>query len=132
MATSSSELARVELLRAIFAPSGGVGPIILGIGDDAAVLKAPSEFIVWTVDAAVDGIHFRRAELALEDVGYRSTMAAASDLAAMGARPLGLLAALVLPENLDDVALSEIARGQRAAADELGSAIVGGNLARGR
>jgi thiamine-monophosphate kinase len=124
-----TERERVELLRAIFADAGG--DVLLGIGDDAAVLASPGEPLVWTVDAAVEGVHFRRDLLALRDVGYRATMAAASDLAAMGARPLGLLSALVLPPNLDDEALGELARGQREAADALGTRVVGGNLARG-
>jgi thiamine-monophosphate kinase len=58
-------------------------------------------------------------------------MAAASDLAAMGAAPRGLLSALVLPPDVGDAELAELAAGQRAAADALGTAIVGGNLARG-
>jgi thiamine-monophosphate kinase len=58
-------------------------------------------------------------------------MAAASDLAAMGARPRALLAALVLPEGFSDDDLGALARGQAEAAAELGTAIVGGNLARG-
>lgn len=105
--------------------------MLLGIGDDAAVLAPGREPLVWTVDCAVEGVHFRRDLLGFEDLGYRATMAAASDLAAMGAAPLGLLAALVLPDDLDDDDLAAIARGQRAACDALGTAILGGNLARG-
>ncbi len=58
-------------------------------------------------------------------------MAAASDLAAMGAAPLGLLAALVLPSWVGDEDLAALAAGQREAADALGTAVIGGNLARG-
>jgi thiamine-monophosphate kinase len=58
-------------------------------------------------------------------------MAAASDLAAMGAAPLGLLSALVLPAWVSDADLEALAGGQRRAADELGTAVIGGNLARG-
>jgi thiamine-monophosphate kinase len=58
-------------------------------------------------------------------------MAAASDLAAMGAAPLGLLAAMVLPPWVTDADLAELAQGQREAAEALGTAVIGGNLARG-
>jgi thiamine-monophosphate kinase len=58
-------------------------------------------------------------------------MAAASDVAAMGARPRGALCALVLPDDVDDAALEAIARGQREAADATGAPVIGGNLARG-
>jgi thiamine-monophosphate kinase len=126
----SSELERVELLRRAFA-TGQTGSVRLGIGDDAAVLAPSAEPLVWTVDAAVEGVHFRRDLLTLADLGYRSTMAAASDLAAMGATPLGLLAALVLPSWMSDADLEALAAGQREAADALGTAVIGGNLARG-
>lgn len=126
----STERDRVELLRrALAAPADA--RVLVGIGDDAAVLAAPPEPLVWTVDAAVEGVHFRRDLLELEDVGYRATMAAASDLAAMGAAPLGLLAALVLPRWVTDADLAALARGQREAAETLGTAVIGGNLARG-
>jgi thiamine-monophosphate kinase len=125
-----TEFARIAMLRAALA--GPEDPrVLVGIGDDAAVLAPPAEPLVWTVDAAVEGVHFRRDLLSFADLGYRATMAAASDLGAMGARPLGLLAALVLPPALADAELAELARGQREAADALGAAILGGNLARG-
>jgi thiamine-monophosphate kinase len=117
-------------LRALF-DTGGTSTILRAIGDDAAVLAPSAEPLVWTVDAAVEGVHFRRAWLTLRDLGFRATMAAASDLAAMGARPIALLSALVLPPSLDDEALCELAAGQREAADAIGAPIVGGNLARG-
>ena len=124
--SSSSELARVAALRALFArDSAGVA---LAIGDDAAVLDGG---LVWTVDAQVEGTHFRTAWASWEDVGWRSFMAAASDLAAMGAEPLAALSSLVLAPAVDDAALQALARGQAAAADALGIAVVGGNLARG-
>lgn len=126
----ASEWDRIAALRAVFATASSPG-VVVGIGDDAAVLTPGPDLLVWTVDAAVDGVHFRRDLLTFVDVGYRATMAAASDLAAMGAAPRGLLAALVLPSDVSDADLADLASGQRAAADALGTAIVGGNLARG-
>ena len=126
----ASERDRVAALQAIFARPALAG-VVVGIGDDAAVLDPGPDLLVWTVDAAVDGVHFRRDLLSFVDIGYRATMAAASDLAAMGAAPRGLLSALVLPSDVGDAELAELAAGQRAAADALGTAIVGGNLARG-
>jgi thiamine-monophosphate kinase len=126
----ASEWDRIERLRATFAGPSIPG-LIVGIGDDAAVLAPGVEPLVWTVDVAVDGVHFRRDLLSFVDLGYRATMAAASDLAAMGASPRGLLAALVLPPDVSDDDLAQLSAGQRAAADALGTAIVGGNLSRG-
>lgn len=125
----SSELERIaRLARTLGAACDGVR---VAIGDDAAVLDPAGARLVWTVDAQVEGVHFRRDLVGWRDVGWRATMAAASDLAAMGARPWCGLAALVLADDVDDDALDAIAAGQRAAADAIGAAIVGGNLARG-
>ncbi len=115
---------------ALAVPTSGSG-VRVSIGDDAAVLSRPDAEVVWSIDASVEGVHFRRDLMSLEDAGYRATMAALSDLGAMGARPLGVLAALTLPRDLEDDALLEIAAGQRAAALACGTAVVGGNLARG-
>jgi thiamine-monophosphate kinase len=86
---------------------------------------------VWTVDAQVEGTHFRTDWASWEDIGWRSFMAAASDLAAMGAEPVAALSALVLAPAVDDEALDALSRGQAAAAGAIGAPIVGGNLARG-
>jgi len=114
-----NERERVAMLAGIFGE---------GIGDDCATL-APD--LVWTVDACVEGTHFERAWLSWEDLGWKSFMAAASDIAAMGAEPLAALSALVLTPDVDDAALESLARGQAAAAKEIGASVVGGNLARG-
>ncbi len=127
---TSSELDRIRVLSRIFAPERPHG-VLLGIGDDAAVLAPSAEPLVWTVDSAVEGVHFRRAWLSFEDIGYRSTMAAVSDLGAMGAEPLGVLSALVLPQDVTDDDLFALARGQKEAAGAVGTAVIGGNLARG-
>lgn len=127
-----SELSRIERLSQLFQIRGGTGGIELAIGDDAAVLAPPEGMkLLWTIDDQVEGTHFRRDLLSLEDLGYRATMAAASDVAAMGGAPWCILGALVLPASLRDDELEELTRGQKLAADELGAPIVGGNLARG-
>jgi thiamine-monophosphate kinase len=127
-----SELSRLQRLRRLFSRSPLPEGVATGIGDDAAVLVPGSAALVWTVDAAVEGVHFRRDWMALEDVGFRSLMAAASDLAAMGARPRGVLSALILPADFGDEDLDRLASGQAEAAAALGTSVIGGNLARGR
>lgn len=131
MTRRSSEQARIQLIRALLTNDRSSGRTVLGIGDDAAVLAPSPSPLVWTVDAQVEGVHFRRDLVTMNDLGYRATMAAASDLAAMGAAPLGLLSALVLPLDFDDDDLRALLEGQREAADEILSSFVGGNLARG-
>ncbi|HHH30299.1 MAG TPA: thiamine-phosphate kinase, partial [Polyangiaceae bacterium] len=82
-------------------------------------------------DSVVEHVHFRRAWLTFEQLGYKATMGALSDLAAMGAAPLGVLSSLILPEHVDDEALEALARGQAEACAEVDTTVVGGNLARG-
>lgn len=130
----TSERERIAWLGELFggATIHPAGELSLGIGDDAAVFGSPlaGESLVWSIDAQVEGTHFERRWMSLGDVGYRATMAALSDLAAMGARPMGVLSGLALPSELSDRELRELAVGQRQAVDALGTVVAGGNLAR--
>jgi thiamine-monophosphate kinase len=122
-----SERSRIALLRARL---GRDAPgVRVGIGDDAAVLEPGG--LVWTVDVQVEGTHFKADWVSWEDIGWRSFMAAASDLAAMGAEPVAALSSLVLAPSLDDAMLEALARGQAAASLAVAAPVVGGNLARG-
>ena len=123
------ELGRIAMLaRVLGASAAGVD---VAIGDDAAVLSPPSGRLVWTIDEHVEGVHFRRDLASWREVGWRSYMAAASDVSAMGASPWCALASIVVPRDVDDAALEDVAQGQRDAADASGAPVVGGNLARG-
>jgi thiamine-monophosphate kinase len=102
----------------------------LGIGDDAAVLRVGKVRLVWTADTSVENVHFHRAWLGLSDVGYRATQAAVSDVAAMGAVPIAMLANLAVPASLGRSAIKQVAKGQAQAARELRCPVVGGNLTR--
>lgn len=104
--------------------------VLLGIGDDAALL-APSAYpTALSVDASIEGVHFERSFAPLERLAARAFAAALSDLAAMGAAPRAALVSLVLPGgNLDDV--RAIAAGLADAARRHACPVVGGNLARG-
>jgi len=104
--------------------------ITVGIGDDAAVFSAEGEQVVLSVDSQVEGVHFRASWLSWTDVGYRATMAALSDLAAMGARPRAIFCALCLPAAFPDEAFEALTRGQAEAAVEVGARILGGNMSR--
>jgi thiamine-monophosphate kinase len=101
------------------------------IGDDAAVLEVPAgERVVVTTDTSVEGVHFRREWLNQFEIGYRATVASLSDLAAMGARPLGIVIALTLPDG-DEQATRELAIGIREGASAVMCPIVGGDLSSG-
>jgi thiamine-monophosphate kinase len=124
-------LTELELIRAFTrgAPRGGEG-VVLGIGDDAALLAPPDgEWLAATVDAVVEGVHFDR-RFAAEDVGWKSLAVNLSDLAAMGARPLWALCALAVPLGADPRRLAGVGRGLARCARRHGIALAGGNVTR--
>ncbi len=123
-----AEREAIALLRAVLdVPTSAFD---VGNGDDAAVFHARGQ-LVWSVDDSVEGRHFKRHWLSWADVGWRATHAAASDLVAMGARPLAGLCSLQLPEGFTRPELRQLARGQRSASDALELPIVGGNITGG-
>ena len=75
--------------------------MLVGIGDDAAVVEPERNRVeVLTVDALVEGIHFDRAFVPADAIGYRALAVNLSDLAAMGASPRAALLSLALPGGL--------------------------------
>lgn len=108
------------------------------VGDDAAVLAIePTHEVVVTTDMLVDGTHFS-VGLAMPgiqtttpfDVGWRSAAANLSDLAAMGAQPLGLTIALGLPPQLPVQFVDGFYQGLKACLDNYGTPIIGGDICR--
>jgi thiamine-monophosphate kinase len=99
-----------------------------GIGDDAAILDLPrGDRLVASVDTTVENRHFRAGWLTPRELGYRAVAAALSDLAAMAARPLGVLIALAVPDSWR-ADLLEVADGIGDAVTAAGTVIRGGNI----
>jgi thiamine-monophosphate kinase len=104
--------------------------VLVGIGDDGAVLPAPAgEDLVMVLDTLVAGRHFL-ANADPHSIAHRALAVNLSDLAAMGARPAWALLGLTLPEA-DDAFLTAFAAGWRALAAAHGVALVGGDTTRG-
>jgi thiamine-monophosphate kinase len=105
--------------------------VVLGIGDDAAVLRLRrGEELVVSTDAVVERTHFRFDWEPARAIGRRALAAALSDLAAMGARPLGVVAALAAPPSLDVAIADGLVRGLVDGAKRWGAPLCGGNVAR--
>jgi thiamine-monophosphate kinase len=105
--------------------------VILGIGDDAAVWQpSRSHRSVISTDMLVEGVHFERTTMSLEDAGWRAMAAALSDLAAMGARPVLATVALGVPAANGSVEILELYKGIAASARRFKIAIAGGDLSR--
>jgi thiamine-monophosphate kinase len=109
----------------------GRGPAVdLSVGDDCAILRLePGERLATSVDTLVEGVHFPEDSFP-EDIGYRAVATAASDLAAMGARPLAMTLALTLPVA-DELWLHAFSQGLAAASAATGLPLVGGDTTRG-
>jgi thiamine-monophosphate kinase len=126
-----SEFELLERVRARLVESGtgsGAG-LLLGSGDDAAI-TAPSGAAATSVDAFVEGVHFRRETSGLASVGRKALAASLSDLAAMGAEPGEAYIALGVPEDLDEAGCIEIVDGLVDGAAEWGTALAGGDVSR--
>jgi thiamine-monophosphate kinase len=106
--------------------------VILGVGDDAAILEVGggAAVLVATCDAQVEGTHFRLDRATPEEIGRRALAVNVSDCAAMGAAPRFALLSLLVPPALDVAVLDGIYAGLRAEAARYGIALVGGNIAR--
>ena len=107
------------------------GPLTsVGIGDDAAVVGAPSGSVVAAVDLLIEGRHFRRDWSAAYDVGVKAAARSLADIAAMGAVNTALLVALAAPGTLPARWATDLADGLAAEAARAGAGIVGGDTAR--
>lgn len=104
------------------------GRLLRGPGDDAAVVRADGAVAVTSVDAMVEGIHFRLDTHSAADVGHKALAAALSDLAAMGARPGEAYVALGLPKGFGEERALELVRAMEKLAERTGMAIAGGDV----
>ncbi|MCC5608144.1 thiamine-phosphate kinase [Nostoc sp. CHAB 5834] len=101
------------------------------IGDDAAVLEtAPGKSLVVTTDVLVDGVHFSNVTTSPEDAGWRAAAANLSDLAAMGASPLGITVGLGLPGEVRVSWVERLYQGMTESLQKYNTSIVGGDVVR--
>jgi thiamine-monophosphate kinase len=105
--------------------------VVRWVGDDAAVVRA-RPFAVTSIDAMVDGVHFRldHPGVTAADAGHRALAAALSDLAAMGADAGEAYVALGVPEDLGADAVLDCVRAMEELAERTATTIAGGDLVR--
>ncbi len=129
--TTIAELGEFGLIARITAGLPQSPDVIVGVGDDAAILDiGGEEVLVATCDAQVEDTHFRLRRTSSHDIGRRALAVNLSDIAAMGARPRFALISLLVPPALDVVILDGIYAGLREEAAQFDVALVGGNIAR--
>ncbi len=128
MTTTLRDLGEFELIRAITARFARGRDVLVGPGDDAAVLAAPDARVVVTTDLLLEGRHFRRDWSSGVDVGHKAAAQNLADVAAMGARPTGLFVGFAAPGDLTvDWALA-LADGLAAECASAGASVAGGDI----
>lgn len=99
------------------------------IGDDGAVMKTdPHQLLVTTTDMLIENVHFSKITTSAKDIGWRSVAVNLSDLAAMGATPLGLTVGLALSANVEIDWLKEVYQGLFECTQKYNCPIIGGDV----
>lgn len=107
------------------------GPgVLVGPGDDAAVVRAADGRVVVSTDVLVETVHFRRDWSSAYEVGAKAAAQNCADIAAMGARPTALVVGLAAPADLPVAWAEGLADGLRDEGGRAGAHVVGGDMAR--
>ena len=124
----------LKRVRAIFDTSktsaSAAANIVIGNGDDGAVVKLNEGLTILSTDMAVENIHFRRAWSTSQEIGRKITAANLADICAMGGWPEYLLVAVAFPKDYLDE-LEDLARGIAEEATKVGASVIGGDLSQG-
>ena len=122
-----AEYGEFELIAAIEKVLGDNADLIVGIGDDAAVVRAADGRVVAAADMLIEGRHFRREWSAPRDIGGKAAARNLADIAAMGARTTALLVSLAAPGDLEVSWVLEVVAGIADEASAAGAAVAGGD-----
>ena len=128
--TTVADIGEFAMVAAIAARLGTTSSVLLGPGDDAAVLACPDGRVVATTDLLIENRHFRRAWSSAYDIGRKAAAQNLADVIAMGAAPTGLLVAVAVPGDLDVRWALDLTDGLRDEAAVVEAAVVGGDLTR--
>ena len=129
---TAREIGEFALIARVVERLGTSPSVLLGPGDDAAVVRVPDGRVVATTDVLVEGVHFRRDWSTAYDVGRKAAAANLADVAAMGATATALLVGLVAPADLPVAWAVGLADGLRDEAALVGAVVVGGDTVSGR
>jgi thiamine-monophosphate kinase len=125
------DLPEDELISAIARVLSDLEPgVVVGLGDDAAVVAPGGGELVLTTDLLVEGVHFEAGSTSAHDLGAKSVIVNLSDIAAMAASPRFALVALGVPPDTDAAWVMELYGGMRDVCAEYAVALVGGDTNR--
>ncbi|MGI6461290.1 MAG: thiamine-phosphate kinase [Candidatus Hydrogenedentales bacterium] len=101
--------------------------VILGVGDDCAVLRFCERMMLVSCDLFVENVHFRQDYAQPEQIGWKAAASSMSDIAAMGGQPMFVLVALGCSPDMPAQHVQLLYRGMSSAVSRFGAAIVGGD-----
>ncbi|MFZ1948371.1 MAG: thiamine-phosphate kinase [bacterium] len=102
--------------------------VVIGIGDDCAVLRRGAVLEVLTTDCLVEGTHYQDQWLSMKDVGWKALAVNVSDIAAVGGTPKHALVTLFLPEAITTGDIDDLYDGLDECAAKYGCSVVGGDI----
>ncbi|MEY2673252.1 MAG: hypothetical protein RLZZ508_1129 [Actinomycetota bacterium] len=105
--------------------------VIIGSGDDAAVVSMPDGDVVVSTDIAVENVHFKKSWSSSTEIGQRIAAQNLSDIAAMGAYPTALTVGLVVPKSTEVSFLEGLVVGIEEECKKVGASVVGGDMSSG-
>jgi thiamine-monophosphate kinase len=103
--------------------------VLVGSGDDAAVLRPGRRPILFKTDSVIDGVHFDSRTARPEQIGHKAMARCLSDIGAMGCRPTFAVVALMIPRQAREAYIRRVIRGLERTAAKYKTAIVGGDIA---
>jgi thiamine-monophosphate kinase len=124
---TARDLGEFGLIAAVTARLPMSPAVLLGPGDDAALVAVPDGRVIATTDVLVEGVHFRRDWSSSHDVGRKAAAANLADVAAMGGTATALLVGLAAPPDLPVAWALGLADGLRDEAALVGAVVVGGD-----
>jgi len=125
--TEIGEFGLIDRLKETLGPPGA--GVVVGIGDDVAVLRAPGDrYLLATCDIQVEGIHFLKEAISSYQLGRKAAAINISDIAAMGGLPTYLLVSLALPKETTVEYVDSLYKGLKEETEAAGVEIVGGNM----
>jgi len=125
---SVAQAGEFGLISRVVSKLGKAGPAVLvGPGDDAALVAVPDGRVIASVDMLIEGRHFRRDWAEPFDIGRRAAAANLADISAMGGTATALLVGLAAPADLDAAWAEELAAGMADEAARVGASVAGGD-----
>ncbi len=125
------KLGEFGLIRRIQQQAGTADHLVKGIGDDCAIQRQESDWdLLTSTDLLIEGVHFNRQWIGMEELGHKSAAVNISDIAAMGGRPKSLFLGVASPAEISVVELEQFTKGFLAEAEKYGVTLAGGDTSR--